>query len=102
MATLPGLIREPLKRPFRNVSIKRRSATTGLYEASWFDITDFVENFGSLQTSLDDTKLNQFVHSGVQLSVRNDHGEFNPEIEGHSLFYGYLTRVRTLVRLQAG
>jgi len=102
MATLDGIIREPVKRPFRNVAIKRRSASTGLYESSWFDITDFVEKYGTLQTSLDDQRLNQFVHSGVQLAVRNDHGEFNPENEGGSLFYGYLTRVRSLVRIQAG
>lgn len=102
MATLEGIIREPVKRPFRHVSIKRRSASTGLYESSWFDITDYVEKYGTLQTSLDDTRLNTFVHSGVQITVRNDHGEFNPETEGGSLFYGYLTRVRSLLKIEAG
>jgi len=102
MATLDGIIREPIKRPFRTVSIKRRSATTGLYESSWFDITNLVEKYGTLQTSLDDTRLNLFVHSGVQITVRNDNGQFNPETEGASIFYGYLTRVRTLLKIEAG
>jgi len=99
---IASIIRSTTKYPFRKVEIKRRSATTGLYESSWFDITSRVEKFGTLQTSLDDTRLNQFVHSGVNLTVRNDFGEFNPETDGQSLFYGYFTRVRTQVRFSAG
>ncbi len=99
---IASIIRSATKYPFRKVEIKRRSATTGLYESSWFDITPRVERFGTLQTSLDDTRLNLFVHSGVNLTVRNDFGEFNPETDGQSLFYGYFTRVRTQVRFSAG
>lgn len=101
-ANLSSLIRRSVKYPFRKVEIKRRSATTGLYETDWFDITPRVERFGTLQTSIDDTRINQFVHSGVNLTVRNDFGEFNTENDGQSLFFGYLTRVRTLVRISAG
>lgn len=99
---LASIIRDTVKYPFRKVEIKRRSVTTGQYETDWYNITNYVEKFGTLQTSIDDTRLNQFVHSGVNLTVRNDYGEFNPEWDGQSLFYGYLTRVRSLVRVSAG
>lgn len=102
MATLKGIQRDPVKRPFRKAQIKRRQAADGLYEADWFDITKFVTKWGTLETSVDDVRLNQFIHSGIQLTVRNDFGEFNPEHEGGSLFFGFFTRYRTLLRIQAG
>jgi len=102
ITTLEGIIRDPVKYPYRKAEIKRRQSSDALYESSWQDITKYVERWGTLQTSLDDQRLNQFVHSGVNLQVRNDYGEFNPEYEGQSLFYGYLTRYRTLLRIQAG
>lgn len=102
MATLPGIIRSPIKRPFRKVEIKRRQLSDGLYEANWFDITPFVTKWGTLNTSVDDIRINQFVHSGVRLTVKNDYGEFNPEQEGQSFFSGFFTRYRTKIRIQAG
>lgn len=100
--SLPSLLRRSVKYPFRKVEIKRRSAVTGLYETEWFDITERVEKFGTMQTSVDDTRVNQFVHTGVNITVRNDYGEFNIENDAQSLFYGYMTRVRTKVRVSAG
>lgn len=102
MATLKGIQRDPVKRPFRKAQIKRRQLADGLYEADWFDITKFVTKWGTLETTVDDLRLNQFTHAGVQLTVRNDFGEFNPEHEGGSLFFGFFTRYRTLLRIQAG
>lgn len=102
MATLAGITREPIKRPFRKAEIKRRRVTDGLYESSWLNITKYVESWGTLQASIDDLRANQFVFSGLNLQVRNDYGEFDPEYEGQSLFYGYLTRYRTLLRISAG
>lgn len=101
-SNIASLIRRPVKYPFRKVEIKRRQVSDAQYESSWQDITRFVEKFGILQTSVDDVRINQFVHSGVNLTVKNDFGEFNPEWDGQSMFYGYLTRVRTLVRVSAG
>lgn len=99
---IASIIQDTVHRPFRKLEIKRRQSTNGLYESSWQDITKYVVKWGTLQTSLDDNRLNSFVHTGVQFVVKNDHGEFNPEYEGQSLFYGYLTRYRTLVRVTAG
>lgn len=87
---------------FRRAAIKRRSATTGKFEASWFDISEFVEQWGSFDSSVDDVRLNKFTFSGLTLMTRNDTGKFNPESDGNSFWNGYLTRYRTLVRIQAG
>ena len=99
---LASIIRSSVKYPFRKVEIKRRQLSDALYESEWLDITDYVERFGTLQTSIDATRLNTFVHSGLNLTVKNDFGEFNPEWDGASIFNGYLTRMRTLVRVSAG
>jgi len=102
MATLASIMRDPIKRPFRKAQIKRRSTSDGLYEANWFDITEFVEKWGTVESRIDDLRLNQFLHSGIKLTVRNDFGEFNSSEEGKSLWNGFLPRNRTLVRIQAG
>lgn len=99
---LAGIIREAIHRPFRRVEIKRRQISDALYESDWLDITQYVTKYGTMERAVDDIQLNRFTHSGVQLSFRNDYGEFNPEYDGQSIFNGYLTRARTLVRVSAG
>jgi hypothetical protein len=99
---IASIIQDTIHLPFRKLEIKRRQSTDGLYESDWQDITKYVVKWGVLQTSVDDNRLNAFVHTGMQFVVKNDHGEFNPEYEGQSLFYGYLTRYRTMVRVTAG
>lgn len=88
--------------PFRKLEIKRRQSSDALYESSWQDISKYVTRWGQFKTAIDDQRVNQFVHSGYTFNVKNDFGEFNPEYDGASLFYGYFTRYRTLVRLTAG
>ena len=95
-------INKPIAQPFRRISIKRRSNTTGLYESSWFDITKYVKKWGTIQRSVDDLRLNRFVHSGFSFTVRNDTGAFNPESNPVSVWFGYMTRYRTLLKVEAG
>lgn len=101
-STLATLITKPVATVFRRAAIKRRSVTTGLYETDWFDITDLVKSWGTFEAAVDDVRLNNFTHSGLTLVVRNDEGQFNPESNARSLWFGYLTRYRTLVRIEAG
>lgn len=101
-ASLESILNSSVKFPFRKLEIKRRQLSDSLYEPTWQDITKYVVRWGSYQTSIDDQRINQFVHSGFNFAVKNDFGEFNPETDGQSLFYGYFTRYRTLVRLSAG
>ena len=96
------LVGRPAMKVFRRAEIKRRSSSTGLFESSWMDISEFVKRWGSFESAVDDVRLNKFTHSGLTLVVRNDGGDFNVETDGNSLWNGYLTRYRTLIRIQAG
>ena len=96
------LIGQPSAKVFRRVKIKRRLASTGQYESDWTDITDYITDFGTCERSVDDVKLNRFRHSGVALRARNDEGTFNEESYTNSAWYGFLTRYRTLVKLEGG
>lgn len=95
-------IHRPQKTGFRRAFIKRRSNTTGQYEASWFEITDFVKKWGSIERTIDDIRLNRFVHSGFNMTVRNDTGAFNTEENANSLWFSYMTRYRTLFKIEGG
>lgn len=100
--TIQGTINKPVCDVFRRAYIKRRSNTTGLYEAAWYEISDYVKKWGTIENSVDDTNLNVFKHSGISLTCRNDEGKFNPESNVNSFWYGYMTRFRTLLKIEAG
>jgi len=102
MTTLESLLKSPAHNTFRRAAIKRRNTSNGKYESSWTDITTFVKAWGSFESSIDAVRLNRFTHSGLDLLVRNDTGAFNPESDANSLWFGTLSRYRTLVRIQAG
>lgn len=100
--SLEAAIDSPTSSVFRRVQIKRRQKSDGKYEPNWQDITTFVKKFGTLESAIDDIELNKFTHNGLTLVVDNDSGDFNRENNINSLWMGYLTRYRTLVRVQAG
>ena len=100
--TLAREIEQPESKVFRRAYIKRRNLATGLYETGWHEITRYVKRWGTLESRLDDIALNMFTHSGLLLTVRNDTGAFNHEDIASSLWNGYLTRYRTLVKIECG
>jgi hypothetical protein len=87
---------------FRRILIKRRSQTTGAFEDDWFDITKDVKKFGSIKYDADSRFLGRFRFPTVNVTVANDDGQFNQETSPYSYWYGYLSRQRTLVRIEAG
>lgn len=95
-------INKPIMTTFRRAWIKRRSASTGLYETNWFEITEFVTKWGKVKSSVDELKLNQFKFSGISLICRNDEGKFNPESNPTSLWNGFMTRFRTKLKVESG
>ena len=95
-------IKKPSSHVFRRAYIRRRQSTDGLFEPSWLDITSYVKKFGSIDTAVDDVKLNRFKHSGITLKVSNNEGAFNREDNINSLWNGYLTRYGTLIKVEAG
>lgn len=102
MPSIDTLINEPSANPFRRLSVKRRQSSDGLFETDWQSLTSYVQTWGSLDSAIDDVRLNRFKHSGVNLKVKNDDGKFNPESSSYSFWSGYLTRYRTLVKIEAG
>ena len=95
-------IEGPVSRMFRRASIQRRSRTNGNFDGVWRDITDYVKKWGTIRSAIDDIRLNKFQHGGVSLTVNNDTGAFNHETNRNSLWFNYLSRYRTLLRLEAG
>lgn len=82
--------------------MKRRDATTGLYESDWQDISKYIIRYGSITRSIDDVRLNKFRIGAGNLTVDNNDGKFNTEDFESSLWYGYMPRTRTLIKLEAG
>lgn len=95
-------IERPISTVFRRAYIKRRQSSDGLYESSWFEITELIKKWGNFQSSADDIRLNRFTFSGLSMVGQNDEGKFNDERSVDSLWHGYLTRHRTLVKIEAG
>lgn len=102
IGSLQNLIDLPSTLVFRKAQVKRRLRSTGLYETDWQDITPLVKRWGSIDYAVDDTRLNRFTFSGANLVVRNDYGTFNDETNTSSLWFGYLGRYKSLLRIQAG
>lgn len=95
-------IEAPISNVFRRASIQRRARATGQFDGTWRDISDYVKRWGTIESSIDDVRLNKFRHSGVNLVVNNDTGAFNHETNRNSLWFNYLSRYRTLLRIESG
>ena len=96
-------IERPISTAFRRAEIKKRQTSDGRFEASFSsDITDKVKSWGSVNAQTDSIRLNKFNHQGLSLRVLNDDGSFNVETDQSSIWNGFLTRYRSLLRIQAG
>lgn len=88
---------------FRRFSIKRRlDDSTGEYETGWQDLTDYVKKWGDIKWSLDEIKYSFFQQAAVSMVLNNDTGIFDHESNPSSFWNGYLTRYKTLCRIDAG
>lgn len=89
-------------RVFRRLWVKRRSATTGQFEANWQNVSQYVESWGQVAQQIDDSKLFRIRHMGLSVKVRNDEGTFNHHSNASSLWFGYMTRGRSMLKVEAG
>lgn len=87
---------------FRRLSIKRRLLATGLFEPSWVDITKDVKSWGRVSKSIDYVRYSMVRFSDMSITLANDYGKYNPEDAEGSLWYGYASQQRTLVKVEAG
>ena len=105
MSSVPSLIdaiQDNHSTVFRRLFIKRRSASTGLFESNWYDISNDVKKWGSYKVAIDAERINKFTFSGPNIVMANDTGLYNPEDDETSLWYNYLSQQRTLVKVEAG
>lgn len=95
-------IKRPNSRIFRRASIKRRILTTGLFETDWQDISTDVKKWGTYKVTLDSQYPNRFQFANATMIMANDKGLYNPEDDELSIWFGYLSQQRTLVKIEAG
>src|SRR3990167_8259930 len=87
---------------FRRAWVKRRVASTGLFESSWQDISQDVIRWGQIQRSADALRPHAVRIGVVTLQVDNHSGLYNPETDATSFWSGYASQQRSLVRIEAG
>ena len=77
-ASLINRIKAPMSKVFRRLLIKRRSASTGLFESTWQDLTRFVKRWGSFSVSADTPRFGDLRFDNASIQVINIDGTFNP------------------------
>lgn len=97
-----SMIKKPVSHIFRRAQVKRRSATTGLFESDWLDISKDVKSYGKVTNQIDAARRYKFTFGNAKLVMENTNGRYNPSANDGSLWSGYLNQQRTLVRYQAG
>lgn len=103
MASILSEIRENNKgRPFRRFYVRRRSSSTGLFEATWQDLSNDVKRWGSIQRSIDSIRWNRLRFGDMMLTLANDEGKYNPNTDDYSFWYGYADQQRTLIKIETG
>ena len=87
---------------FRRLFLKRRQ-TDGEYESDWQEVPGrLLKKWGFIKYSIDDVKPNYLKFSGMNFDVLNNGGFFSEVTQEQSFWFGYLSRFRTLVKVEAG
>lgn len=102
MASILTEIKSPKGKVFRRMYVKRRLASTGLFESSWQNVTVDVKSWGQIQKSIDYVRYSRVRFQDINVVVANDYGRFNPEDDASSFWFGYANQQRTLVKIEAG
>lgn len=102
MTDINSVIRSPIQQVYRRAYIKRRDATTGLFESTWQEITRYVKSWGSYSQEIDYQRFGTINIGGTNLVVSNVEGKFNPSNVDSSLWYGYADQQRSQVKIEAG
>lgn len=87
---------------FRRAFIKRRELATGLFETDWQEITQDVKKWGKVSNSVDTQRVNVFKFGNVSMQLSNYTGRYNDESDQSSIWYGYASQQRTLLKIEAG
>ena len=91
---------EPYLQPWRKVEIKRRTKTG--YESSWLDISHLPTSWPTISFKSDTIRPFVTRIGSADMSFRSDEKQMSSQNNSGSLFSGFLTRYRTLVRISTG
>lgn len=108
MTTLLEAIESGKSKAVRRVYIKRRDVN-GNYEQNWFRI-DILDNqnklidIGSFEISIDADagEIANYEATGLSIVLNNENGHFGVETKSESIFYGYLNRKLSKIKIDAG
>ena len=108
MATLAQLIRKNKQNPIRRCYIKRRDFG-GSYESSWVQIDnwknrDRVLSWGNISIEINHqpAQISTFQVTNLSLVFDNSQGHFNNEEFRNSIFYGFIGRKYTKLKIECG
>jgi len=102
LSNLNQLIKQSKTRVFRKAFVKRRLASTGLFESEWQEITNDVKSWGTIKLNIDDVRKSKITFGNLSIKVANDNGKYNDETNDNSLWFGFASQQRTLVKIEAG
>lgn len=102
MSGIEKFIKRPESFVYRRAYIKRRSTVTGLYESDWTEITDDVKSWGKVTKQIDSETYNRFRFQTSAIRVTNDTGKYNDNDTDNSLWFGYMSPQRTLLKIETG
>lgn len=86
---------------FRRVFI-RRMLNTGTFETDWVDVSKYVKKWGKVTQAIDPQRYSKLVFNGFNMLFDNQDGLFSDESDQNSLWYGYASQQRTLIKLEYG
>ena len=74
MPSILSEIRKNYSRVFRRIFVKRRDASSGLFESTWQDISIDVKNWGKIRREIDGVKYSKVKFSDVMVKMNNFSG----------------------------
>lgn len=95
-------IQKNKNRVIRRAFIKRRLAATGKFEADWQDISKDVKKWGQIRATSNDVRRDKFKFGNVRMILANDAGQYSDEDNDNSLWFGFASRQRSLLKIEVG
>lgn len=87
---------------FRRVWVKRKLATTGLFEDDWQNISSDVKTWGTIKREIDSVRYSKLRFGDVLMKFENSSGRYNPFDDEASLWFGFTSQQRSLIKIECG
>lgn len=100
--TILHKIADNYSRIFRKLYIKRKSATTGLFESTYQNLSSDIKTWGHVRREVDNIQYAKVKFSDLMVKMENTSGRYNPHDDEASFWYGFASQQRSLVKVEAG